>query len=376
VQSLAERELSDGLGKLDPSGQDADQALQGAVIVTRPQTGDVIAMVGGRDVEFSGFNRALAAARPAGSLVKPAVYLAALQTGRYTLASLLDDEPVEIELANGDTWAPENFSETSHGEVPLLRALAESYNQATVRLGMAVGVASVAELLQRLGLSTTPAANPSLLLGAVETSPFEVAQIYGSLANGGFRVPLRAVRSVVNAEGQPLVRYPIELQPVADPDAVQQLNAALVQVVARGTARSARNALPPDLAVAGKTGTTNDFRDSWFAGYTNDHLAVVWVGRDDNSPVGLTGATGALRIWTSVISGLAHSTSFNPAQSDELELAWLDYETGLSTFEGCGDAVLVPMPAGSEPPRLGGCGRGLREITTRARRWLEGKERQ
>lgn len=372
VQSLAERELAGGLERLQPAKSNNDIALEGAAIVTRPQTGDVIAMVGGRDVEFDGFNRALRAMRPTGSLVKPVVYLAALQTGGYTVASLLSDEPIEIELDNGDTWEPENFSNTSHGEVPLLRALAGSYNQATVRLGMAVGVDAVANLLESLGLERAPATNPSLLLGAVEMSPFEVAQVYNSLANGGFRMQLKAVRSVIDADGKPLVRYPLELLPAADVNAVQQINHALVQVIEHGTGRAARATLPADLVAAGKTGTSDDFRDSWFAGFTNDHLAVVWVGRDDNLPAGLTGAAGALSIWAPLVAGLDDSESYDPVLSPDLELVWLDYETGLATYDGCGESALVALPTGTTPRRLAGCGRGLRELSMRARRWLQG----
>jgi penicillin-binding protein 1B len=374
AQSLAERELADGLANLASPGSATAPALEGAVVVARHRTGEVIAMVGGRDVEFDGFNRALAAKRPAGSLIKPVAYAAALQTGNYTLASTLEDEPIEVELDNGDTWRPGNFGETSHGEVPMLRALAESYNQATVRLGMAIGVDPVADLLMALGLPERPAPLPSLLLGAVETTPFEIAQVYASLANDGFRVPLRAVRAVIDADGEPLGRYPLDLAPVADPAAVQQVNAALVQVVERGTGRSARAMLPRDLVVAGKTGTSGDFRDSWFAGFSNEYLAVVWVGHDDNTPTGLTGASGALRIWAPLIAGLNQSTSYTPSIAPGLELAWLDYETGLSTFRGCGDAVRVPLPEGQEPPRLAGCGMGLRELGERVRGWLGGDD--
>jgi penicillin-binding protein 1B len=372
IQLLVERELASGLPRLQPAESDGAVPLEGAAIVTRPQSGEVVAMVGGREVEFDGFNRITDARRPIGSLVKPVVYLAALQTGDYTLASYVSDEPVEIELENGDTWSPQNFDETSHGDVPLLRALGDSYNQATVRLGMDVGVDVVAGLLHDLGLDRKPVANPSLLLGAIEMSPFEVAQVYNSLANGGFRMPLRAVRSVVDADGEPLVRYPLELLPAADTDAVQQVNHAMVQVLEHGTGRSAKALLPADLVAAGKTGTSDDFRDSWFAGFTNDHLAVVWVGNDDNEPVGLTGAAGALNIWAPVIAGIDDTHSFDPVPSPVLEFVWLDYETGLATYEGCGRSVRVALSPDSRPPRLAGCGPGLRELGIRAKRWLEG----
>ena len=375
VQLLVERELAAGLERLQADAGNEAVPLEGAAIVTRPQSGEVLAMVGGRDVEFDGFNRVTDARRPIGSLIKPVVYLAALQTGVYTLASNVSDEPLEIELDNGDTWAPQNFDETSHGDVPLLRALGDSYNQATVRLGMEIGVDAVAGVLHNLGLDRRPDPNPSLLLGAIEMSPFEIAQVYNSLANGGFRMPLRTVRSVVDAEGKPLVRYPLELLPAADTDAVLQVNHAMVQVLEHGTGRSAKAVLPDNLVTAGKTGTSDDFRDSWFAGFTNDHLAVVWVGNDNNEPVALSGSAGALHIWAPVIAGIGDTHSFDPVPSPELEFVWLDYESGLGTYEGCGQSARIVLPSGSRPPRLAGCGPGLRELGTRARRWLEGNRR-
>ena len=350
IQANAQRELTEGLSRL--SEQTADESpLEGAVVITRPATGDVVALVGGGDATFSGFNRALDARRPVGSLIKPLVYLAALESGEYNLASQLLDEALDVDLPNGTVWSPQNFSLESHGRVSFVRALAESYNQATVRLGLDVGVDKVAALFQRLGLTTTPAAHPSLLLGAVGLSPFDVAQLYNSLANGGDRVPLRAVRSVTDAGGQALTRYPLKIMPAAEADAVYQLNEALVQAVERGTGSPAREWLPQELTVAGKTGTSDDYRDSWFAGFTRDHLTVVWVGRDDNTPAGLTGSAGALKIWAPITAGLAPSAGFDPGFANALKPTWIDYESGLMTRRGCGDAVLLPIPPDADLSR-------------------------
>ncbi|MEO1245903.1 MAG: penicillin-binding protein 1B [Pseudomonadota bacterium] len=380
IQTTAERELALGLERLaetPPSDANLEETdaevadaspLEGAVVVTRPQTGDVVALVGGGDAVVSGFNRALDARRPVGSLIKPLVYLAALESGEYTLASQLLDEALDVELPNGTVWSPQNFSLESHGEVSFVRALAESYNQATVRLGLDVGVEHVAALFERLGLETAPAAYPSLLLGAVDLSPFEVAQLYNSLANGGDRVPLRAVRSVTGADGQALTRYPLEIVPAAEPDAVYQLNQALVQAVERGTGRTAYRWLPPGLTAAGKTGTSDDYKDSWFAGFTQDHLAVVWVGRDDNTPTGFTGSAGALPIWAPIVATLESTAGFDPVVAESLETRWVDYESGLMTRRGCGDAVLLPIPTASDVARRPcGLGRALRG-------WLDGLE--
>jgi len=366
TQTNAERELAQGLERLDAGADEGSHGpLEGAVVITRPATGDVVALVGGGDATFSGFNRALDAKRPVGSLIKPLVYLAALESGNYSLASPLLDAALDVPMPNGTIWSPQNFSLESHGDVSLVRALAESYNQATVRLGLDVGVDNVADLFRRLGLEVRPAAYPSLLLGAVELSPFDMAQLYNSLANGGDRVPLRAVRSVTGADGEALKRYPIEIVSAADADAVYQLNQALVQAVERGTGSPARQWLPPGLTVAGKTGTSDDYRDSWFAGFTQDHLAVVWVGRDDNSSTGLTGSAGALRIWAPIIATLASSASFEPMFAGTLESRWIDYESGLMTRRGCGDAVLLPVPPDADLPRRP-CGVG-----STVRGWLD-----
>lgn len=366
VQRLAERELVEGLERLQSVDEEA-AALEGAVIVTQPATGAVIAMVGGREIAADGFNRALDAKRPVGSLIKPFVYLAALQSGEYTLANTVEDAPIEVSLESGRTWLPQNFSRESHGDVSLLQALAASYNQATVRLGLAIGIEALVEILVEFGLEEPPPAYPSLLLGAVDLSPFDVAGLYSTLANDGFRTPLTAVRSVVDTGGEPLSRTALEVEQVADPDAVHQLNRGLVEVMQRGTGRSSRTSLPEGLVVAGKTGTSDDLRDSWFAGFSGDHLAVVWIGRDDNEPTGLTGAAGALSVWAPMIAAMTSTTSYDPAYSADLEPIWIDYDTGLKSRRGCGNAVQILVPAGTRLGRQPGCSSVLGEIGERVR---------
>jgi penicillin-binding protein 1B len=350
VQVAAERALSVGIAALGSNAKDLD----GAIVVTSPQTGEVNALVGGRSGE--GFNRALDARRPIGSLIKPAVYLTALESGRYTLASVIDDSPIDVKLANGDVWSPHDYDGEPRGEVPLIRALAESLNLATVRLGLDVGLEPIATKLGRLGLAQKPKLYPSMLLGALALTPLEVAQIYNTLANGGFRVPLRAVRSVVGDDGRVLQRYSMKIEQAADPAAVYALNQALVQVMERGTGRGARQQLPAGLTVAGKTGTSDDLRDSWFAGFTNEHLAVAWIGYDDDRPTGLTGATGAAKIWVRVVGAL-EAGSYSAPAPDSLETVWVDYLTGEPSGARCEDAVALPLPAADAPPHriLEGC---------------------
>lgn len=365
AQSRAETALGAGLAALRRAGR---PELEGAVLLLNPQTAEVLAVVGGRRPGFEGYNRALDARRPIGSLIKPVVYLAALQKGR-TLVTPLEDAPIEVKLPRGKIWKPANYDRIAHGTVPLLRALAESMNLATVRLGMEIGVAEVARLLGQLGVRPVPPAHPSLLLGALELAPFEVAQIYSTFASGGFYTPLRAVRSVQGADGKPLTQYPLQTAQVAQPAAIYQLNQALVQAMERGTGRAARRRLPPRLTLAGKTGTSDDLRDSWFAGFSNDLLGVVWVGYDDNQPTGLTGAGGALSIWIEIMSGLAVA-GYEASPPEGLQVLMVDYPTGLGANETCGDALRVAVPAGTQIPMLPGCGARIGAWPQNAMQWL------
>ena len=215
AQASAERSLAQNLQRLDRKAPARGEHLEGAEIVVEPNSGDVVAVVGGREVGTSGFDRALDARRPIGSLVKPAVYLTALETGRYTAATLIEDAPIELKLADGSVWAPQNFERQVYGQVPLARALAESMNLATVRLGLDLGLPKVAATLERLGLESSPTLNPSLLLGTVEMSPLEVVQVYTTLADGGFRTRLRAVRAVLDENGKPLRTFKVQVEAAA-----------------------------------------------------------------------------------------------------------------------------------------------------------------
>lgn len=342
--------------------------MQGAAVVTQVQTGEVLAVVGGRRTGFDGFNRALEASRPIGSLVKPAVYLAAIEQGERNFASMIEDAPLEVSLDNGTSWAPGNFSGEYHGQVTLVRALAESLNLATVRLGMEVGVERVRSLLQRLGATSEIRAYPSLLLGAVNMTPFEVAGVYATLASGGFRAPMRAVREVVGPAGAPLGRYPIEVEQAVDSGDTHQLNRALIQVMRRGTGRSSANRLPRNLVTAGKTGTSDEFRDSWFAGYGGDNLAVVWLGNDDNSPIGLSGGRGALPVWADIMAKIGGAGFVSPATPGVVD-AWVDYGTGELAAEECGDAVLLGLPEQARLPAKT-CGQQRRSLSETVMDWL------
>lgn len=349
LQRKAEQAVEGTLRRL------GDEQLEGAMVVTAAQNGEVLALVGGRNPRFSGFNRALDASRPVGSLVKPAIYLAALERPeRYALSSILDDSPITLEAEPGKTWTPQNYDRQSHGMVPLHQALSRSYNQAAVRLGVELGVPDVLRTVERMGVKHGWPAYPSMLLGAGAMTPMQVAEMYQTVASGGFSTPMRAIRNVLTAEGDPLHRYPLEIHQQFDSASVYLIQEAMSRVMREGTGRSAYNQLPSSLRLAGKTGTTNDLRDSWFAGFSDDLLAVSWIGRDDNDRTRLTGATGALPVWTAFMRE-AGPQSLSDRLPENIVMAWIDPLTGLGSDQGCPGAVEMPFHRGYQPLPGPGC---------------------
>jgi penicillin-binding protein 1B len=325
------------------------------VVVSSTQTGEIQAMVGGREARFAGYNRALDAQRPIGSLIKSIVYLTALEDPqRYTLITPLDDSPLVWSQPGTTDWKPQNYDRQFHGQVQLRTALAHSYNVATARLGIDLGVEHILDKLPLYGIEQRPPPFASSLLGAFGLSPVEVSQLYQTFADGGFRTPLRAIRTIVTADGKPLQRFPLNVEPVAAPAPVYLLTAALQGVVREGTAQSLINWLPAEMKVAGKTGTTDDLRDSWFAGYTGDRVAVVWVGRDDNKSTGLTGASGALTVWGEMMKNI-QPEPLEPAVPEDIEMVNVDPVSGLRYDEGCKAGVLLPFIKGSAPTATSHC---------------------
>jgi len=366
VQRAATRQLGATIDRLDTGPE--TETLEGAMVITAPQSGEVMAMAGGRAAGSMGFNRAMAARRPIGSLVKPAIYLAALEDpARYTLTSRVLDEPFRIEFENGDEWSPRNFDGESHGEVPLHRALANSYNQATVRLGLDVGLTSVIDVLQRLGLERRPRAYPSLLLGSIDMSPLQVTELYQTIAASGYRVPLRSITAVTTSQGETLSRYDLDIRQVVEPGPMHLLHYAMQETVREGTGRGVYRQLPDSMRVAGKTGTTDGGRDTWFAGFTGNYLGVAWVGTDDNRPTILSGGTGALPVWSGVMAELPQQ-SFSPVVPGDISYHWIDDETGAVTRENCRDARQIPYINGSEPEATTPCGDTM---GGRMQRWFQ-----
>jgi penicillin-binding protein 1B len=350
LQHQLEQSTKTVLEQLDKGGD-----LQSASIVTRFDSGEVAALVGGRRVSYAGFNRALDARRPAGSLLKPAVYLTALERPRYySLASVLPDTELTVSVPGSEPWTPRNFDRMAHGEVLLYKALANSYNLATARLGQDLGIDSVADMLRRLGVERPVPEVPALTLGAGEYSPMDMAAMYQTIASGGFRTPMRSIRDIVDARGVPLRRYELQYDRGVSLQAVYLLQYAMLHTMQEGTGKGAYRYLPKGLLVAGKTGTTNDGRDSWFAGFSGDLLTVSWIGRDDNGGTGLTGSSGALKVWAHFMAK-ASERSLVYNMPEGVETHWIDSGNGYLTGEGCPDATLVPFIAGSQPTRRTNC---------------------
>ena len=352
AQNAAERVVGSQLAALEQKGR---PTLQAALVLTDTRQGEVLAVVGARDRSDHGFNRALDARRPVGSLLKPFVYLLALaQPGRYALATRVDDAPITLRLPGNRSWSPENADGRSHGRVTLRDALVHSYNQATVRIGMDVGVERLARLLGALAaIDATP--NPSLLLGAVDLSPLQMAQAYQFIASGGQIQPLRAVRGVLDPQGAPLQRYDAAPAPPqrGDTIAARLVSIALQDAVRDGTARALGASGLSWLDVAGKTGTSNDSRNSWFAGYTGEHLAVVWVGNDGNQPTGLFGSTGAMKVWGELFRQVP--TLPLAVDEDGLEWASVDAEEFALTDAECPGARRFVFVAGFLPGETRQC---------------------
>ncbi|MGI9274609.1 MAG: penicillin-binding protein 1B [Endozoicomonas sp.] len=350
IQRHAQSSLT---GTINSIGSDR---LQGAMVVTSAQTGDLLAVVGDKNPGYAGFNRALDARRSVGSLLKPAIYLAALQQpSRYTLTTLVEDSPIKVKDGQGGYWEPRNYTGKSRGSVPLYEALANSYNQAATRVGMDVGLSTVLQTVRRLGIERKLPSYPSVLLGSASLTPMELASMYQTIASGGFRMPLRAIDAVVDANGQPLRRYSLSVERAVDAASMELLRTGMGIAMREGTGRRAYWSIDQSIQLAGKSGTTNDLRDSWFAGFSGNLMAVTWLGNDDNSPTKLTGSSGALRVWSRFMQQVPIS-SVAPLSSEKLEYVWVQPKTNKRSGEGCEGARQLPFIKSSAPLETDGCG--------------------
>jgi penicillin-binding protein 1B len=315
--------------------------LQVAMIVSDFKSGAIRALIGGKEAGYAGFNRALHAKRPIGSLIKPAVYLAALERyQRFNLASLIEDKAITLSSGDGQAWKPKNYDGKYRGQVQLVDALASSLNIPTVNLGMELGLDNIAQAIHLLGYSGDIVTRPSMLLGSLNMSPLEVNQLYLPLANHGFSEQSHAIDRVVSANGETLWHFEAQVQQLVSSQAAYLLDYALTKVATSGTARSLTWRLK-NKKLAGKTGTTNDQRDSWFIGYDNELLVTTWLGRDDNKPTTLTGSSGALVLFAEFMKKTGAKSRITVVPQN-IELVRFDNKNGHAVTQTCENSQLLP----------------------------------
>lgn len=356
IQGL--RDLENKFGSLLPKGYEGK--LQGCLIVISPQNGYVRAMVGGRDYLESQFNRCTQGRRQPGSTFKPFVYLTALDPAKmekpFTLASLIEDKSFTIDTPEGP-WSPENYDKKEHGTVVLREALENSYNIATAKLGLEVGLEKIVQTAKDAGITSDLSPFPALSLGAFEVTPLEMAEAFSVFPNLGVKANPLSIINVMTPQGEVLEKKIVKIKRVFDEAPVSLVNSLMQGVIERGTAQSA---LPYGFGgkAAGKTGTTSNYKDAWFTGFTPELLTLVWVGYDDNTPIQMSGARAALPIWISFMKGILGSQTkeftfpLNVVQVD------IDPETGKLATHQCPKVTKEYFIKGTEPteycPHKGG----------------------
>lgn len=375
IQLKVEAGIREGFRKIEKRHNISLETLETGVVVISLTSNQVLAVVGGRDFRFDGFNRAMDARRPIGSLIKPAYFLAALEQPEFfNLMTRLDNSPLDLELAPGHHWTPKNYSEGHQGEVPLYKALSQSYNIASVRLGVALGLDHCIDFINKLGFKRRLQPYPAILLGSMSMSPLEVAEIYQTFALGGRHAPI-CVISKLHVGDQNVTRtMQATRERRFNRDAVYLLNIILQKAVSEGTINTRVRTRTKNLHAAGKTGTTDDLRDNWFAGFSGDKLTVVWVGKDKYEPAMLTGAQGAFVIWDEIMARIAH-IPFAPKMSSNIEWVEIDPHTGFKIDEhDCEVAQSVPYISGFTPDQTITCQEAKQSSrdTRPFNQWLKG----
>jgi penicillin-binding protein 1B len=356
LQRLAQDAMREGLTRVDQLLARRRRRAQAALIAIDPRTGEVLAFVGGRSYNQSQYNRVISARRQPGSVFKPFVYLAAFERayadGRtdVTPATVVGDEPTAFTF-NDQTWSPNNYEDEYDGPITLRRALALSRNIATVKVAEAAGYGEVAALWKRVGAGTPPRPYPSIALGVFEASPYEIATAYTIFPNSGTIRPLRPILRMVSA-GKDIAVKQQAPRTIARADTTFLVTNMMRSVLNEGTAAGAR-AAGFALDAAGKTGTTNDLRDAWFVGFTPELLTAVWVGLDDNQPLGLSGTQAALPIWTTFMS---RALSGHPSMAFEVpegvNFRDIDRDTGKVAAPACPRVFSEAFLTGTEPAEV------------------------
>ena len=326
--------------------------VQAASVSVDIKTGGINAMVGAKEVNYSGLNRAVDMHRNIGSLIKPAVYLQALdKPDDYHLGTLLADEPITLRNRHGKKWSPQNFSKDHLGQMALIDALAQSQNVPTVNLGMSLGVGEVSDGLRKLGVSGNIPQYPSMFLGALELSPLEVSQMYTTIAARGIYKPLSSIESVIGSEGEVIWQNQLSARASFSPQSIYLLNQALQEVTKTGTAKQLSQQFA-GVRFAGKTGTTDDLRDSWFSGFDNDTVSTFWLGKDDYSPVDLTATQGALRLFRHMRTQVP-GNSINDSVPAQIEQRYFSNASGKEVAKGCKNVRKLAMNTqGKEAAKL------------------------
>lgn len=352
-QAAAHQAVTRGLKALEKKAQPAGEPLQVALVAVDPRTGAMTAMVGGRDYGETQFNRAVDAKRQPGSAFKPFVLLTALSlsiqaAGDKTLSTIVSGEPVSIPTPAG-IWTPANFEKRTYGRITIRKAIEESVNTATVRLAYDVGLKEVLKTARAAGITSPLLPVPSMALGSFEVTPMELAYAYATIASGGVRFAPFPLLSVTTADGDLLTAKKVQRDAALDPRAAYLAGYAMEGVLERGTAQSAKT-LGISFPAAGKTGTTDGNRDSWFVGYTPDIVCAVWVGYDSGADTGLTGASGALHIWARFMRALyPQSGPPAPIQPQGVETARIDPESGYLATASCPQTFQEAYFTGTSP---------------------------
>ena len=356
LQRLAQDAVRDGLLNVDQllSRRKRRGKAEAALIAVDPKTGEILALVGGRSYNQSQFNRAIASRRQPGSVFKPFVYLTAFEEaaehGRtdVTPATIVNDDPETFEF-DDQVWTPENYEKTYDGPITYRHALAHSRNLATIHVAQAAGYDRVAALWKKVGVGTVPKAYPSIALGVFEATPYEIASAYTMFPNQGLMRPLQHILTITSGGKNVTQKASALPRRVARAETSFLVTDMMRSVLNEGTGAGARSA-GFTLNAAGKTGTTNDLRDAWFVGFTPDLLTVVWVGFDDNQPVGLSGAQAALPIWTQfMLRALGGRTSVGFNVPDGITFADIDADTGKLATPACPRVFHEAFLAGTQP---------------------------
>ena len=327
------------------------EGLEGAAIAVDISSGEVKAVAGSTEPSSYGFNRSINAIRPIGSLVKPFIYLTALdQYNDYNLTTLLDDSKLSL-MSGGKLWEPDNFDKKFHGEIPLHVALWQSYNIASARLGLDVGYEAVENMFLNLGITKDVPNYPSLFIGSFELSPYQAIQAYQTIASDGFYSPLRSIRQIKDTEGKIEFSYPYSIDQTIRPEPVALLKFAMQQTFERGTARGYSKKQIQLWNAGGKTGTSDDQRDSWFVGFAGELLVLVWLGFDDNRQTPLTGRTGAFQVWKNFINDIK-PVKTTQSSLPRINYVWTDIGDGLRSGKKCKNSILIPFIEGTEPNKI------------------------